>query len=176
MMQRRHFLLGLAATATALALYFAPPAGDDGMVAVTTRPTPATAAAAILHLEKSATTGRQDLVAALRPRVLDPDREPRLFAAQSWEPSGKEVAEPPPEQAPVLAAAVEAPPAVHLIGRYQEGENTLHFGMFNGRSMVLVAGASLGDDWRVESVDAEKVVLAHSFTGQKHTLSWVTAQ
>ncbi|RYY65773.1 MAG: hypothetical protein EOO24_54685, partial [Comamonadaceae bacterium] len=139
-MQRRHVLLGLAAIGTALALYFAPPAGE-AVVGAVSRPAPAAVAGAdgvaTTAPRTAAATGTTpgalaaSEVLALRPRERDSENESRLFGAQSWD---EPKAPPPPRPAAETAPPPpQAPPApLQLMGRYQEGSQTKLFGLFNG--------------------------------------------
>lgn len=175
LMQRRHVLLGLAAIGTVLALCFAPPA-DDTVVGAVSRSasTPNAVATAAPRAMVAAATPPAREVLALRPRERDSRNEPGLFGIKSWDqpktlPTPRPAAEPAPP-------TPQAPPApLQLMGRYQEGSKTRLFGLFDGDSVVLEAGNSLGAEWRVETADANQVTLTHLPTGQKQSLPWGAA-
>ncbi|MES2740709.1 MAG: hypothetical protein V4754_07125 [Pseudomonadota bacterium] len=168
----KRIALALGLAATLAAAWFAP-----AEPAVT--PTLASAPGAVKPARASAKRARAvDSTAldvlSIRRRDLEPDddgeHDGRLFALAQW--SAAAVA-PPAAPAPVAepVAPAQAPPLpFHLLGRYQQQGRAVVFLQFNDQNLVVQAGDTIAELYKVESIGASSMQLRYIPLGQQQTL------
>lgn len=118
--------------------------------------------------ERAAPRG-EDFVLELKPR--DRQSPHSAFSLASWAPPKavvKREAAPPPPPPP----APRAPPLpFRVLGRYVEGGKPSVFMQFNDGTVVATAGATIGADYRVESVTDEAVTLTYLPLDERQVLT-----
>ncbi|MET3133423.1 hypothetical protein AAKU55_003713 [Oxalobacteraceae bacterium GrIS 1.11] len=166
----KKIILGGAAIATLLAVYFAP--DDDasvvGPAAATTRervtPAPAaTLAAAALPAELQ-----------IHPRNEDEDLG-NVFAKQSWAPEApkKMMAAPAPEapaQATAKAAGGAPPLPFQFMGHFIDEGKSAYFLQADGRNLVARVGEKIDDNYTLDSVSGDALTFTYLPLKQKQSL------
>lgn len=177
-------LLGVALLATLIAVWFAPPLKDEGVVLSeraqnasaragdTTKPVTtqavSTAARTVIssHVE----------VLRIRPRAQETayeEQDARLFAPTlTTQPTKKTpiasavpmaiVSAPPPPQAPPLP--------FHVLGRYDEAGQAVIFLQHNDQNLVVRVGDTLADEYKVEGLNGTTLTLRYLPLNQSQSL------
>ena len=171
----------LAAAAAAL-LWLAPPPPDAYVVQSLARGSPP---AALLAAPPAVPPAAQTVgpinpapaVLRMVPRIAEPEGTELLL----WPADVAPVAAPAPAVPASVAVPVPAPaaPALpwRLLGRYAEGEKAgVVLQAPDGQLFVAHAGEPLGDDYRVESVAGNIMVLTYLPLNQRQTMDIGIAQ
>ncbi|MGE0331381.1 MAG: hypothetical protein AB7P37_11870 [Ramlibacter sp.] len=171
-MKARHWLLGLALAATAAAALWLPsPPPADVVQAAPRRAPPAPGGVAPQAVQASAR------VLPLRPRTLAEEGGDSAFAARQWSPTAAP-AQPRRTVTEVVAAPAPPPQApaapFKVIGRYEEAGQLAVFLEHQQATLVARAGDSLTADWKVQSIDAGRLVLLYLPLSQKQVLEWAS--
>ncbi|CAD5372846.1 conserved exported hypothetical protein [Rubrivivax sp. A210] len=162
---------GLLAGAAALLVLAPPEDGDGGVAAQLTATDPAAAGPARKTVRRSAGEWPS----------ARPSRSVRLAEADEPDPRlwfGARVAPPPPRPAPAPPPVIQAPPAApaapplpyRLLGRYAQGPR--EGVVLQGPDGVLIAhaGDALGEDYRVETLAGNLLVIRHLPLNQTFTM------
>lgn len=171
-MNARHLLLGLTLAATAAAALWLPSPPPPDVVQAAPRPARPAAGGAVRQALAQPTH-----VQPLRPRAAAEDGSDNAFGVQQWNPpvrtapvqptvTGVVAAPAPPPQAPAAPFKV--------IGRYEEDGKLAVFLEHQQATLVARAGDQLTADWKVESIDAGRLVLQYLPLSQKQVLEWAS--
>lgn len=160
---QRRVLLGIATVATVVAVVFAPPPPEAGIVEPKTR-----------------TTREQVVVSPRAVAVIDrraqlPSRSlrgvPPVFEVTSWEGPVENLA---PQQVAVDTAPIEPQvPAVpfRIVGRYVDDGVTGMFVQYNDRTLLARVGEMIGDDYKVDSIDGQNLTVVYLPMNVSQTIS-----
>jgi hypothetical protein len=159
----RKTVLGAALVLTLLAIWYAPAAPDEAAVA---EPAPRRTAAAgadgqARHLPAPAFVD----VLAIRPRTpADGQQDPEagLFAATRWAPAEAT----PAAAVPVAEAAQQQAPAApplpfRVLGSYVQGGQVVVFLQQNDTNLVVRVGDTIGETYKVDSLDGSALKLRY---------------
>lgn len=171
----KKIVLGAAALATLLAVYFAPDdeGGVVGPAAATTRErTPAPTAAALAAAAPAAQESRADL--HIEPRGGEADLG-NVFAKQSWQPETPKkimLAQAPAASAKAPAnAAPGAPPLpFQFLGRFVDEGKAAYFLQAEGRNVVARVGEKIDDTYLLDSVGGDAMHFIYLPLNQKQSL------
>lgn len=174
MSKRSRSLLGLALVMTLAAAYFAPPSGTDGVV-LSERVARATSGSVPVEqpsrMAQTGTVMRSMEVLQIHTRDIEDDQENTLgvFAvlnraplAPKVEPPPVPVAPPPPPQVPPLPFRV--------LGRYVEAGQVAVFLQYNDKNIIARVGDTLGEQYKVESIDSGTLTFLYLPLNQTQTL------
>lgn len=170
-MNARHLLLGAGLAATAAAALWLPPAQAPDVVQAAPRQVRANEGAGTQR------PGHNAHVQALRPRAAPAEGPDSAFDVRQWH------APPPPPVAQrtvtqvvaVAPAPVQAPAApFKVIGRYEEAGRLAVFLEHQQATLVARAGDQLTPDWKVQSIDAGRLVLQYLPLSQTQVLEWAS--
>ena len=115
-----------------------------------------------------------DLKKLQRPRALDPDGDP--FGPRSFKPAPPKIS---PQQAAQAALAVPAPPPpppqapplpFTYMGRLSEDRTTTVFLTLGDRNLVVKAGDTIDNTYKLEEVGESAIVLTYLPMNQRQTL------
>ncbi len=171
-MNARHLLLGVGLAATAAAALWLPPAQAPDVVQAAPRQVRASEGAGT-----QPRPGQNAHVLALRPRAASGEGSDSAFDVRQWH------APPPPPAAQrtvtqvvaVAPAPAQAPAApFKVIGRYEEAGRLAVFLEHQQATLVARAGDQLTPDWKVQSIDAGRLVLQYLPLSQTQVLEWAS--
>jgi hypothetical protein len=173
----RKMVIGAAAAATLLAVWFAPEqdGGVVGPAAATTREAPTTGAPAA---EPAATADTLPAVAPgaqlqIHPRVAEDDLG-NVFAKQSWQADAPKKTMPlqaVQEQRQAAAGPVGAPALpFQFMGRFSDEGKTAYFLQIDGRNVVARPGDNIDDNYRLDSVSGDSLNFTYLPLHQKQSL------
>jgi hypothetical protein len=166
----RKGLVGTSLVLTLLAMWYAPGQDKDG--AAVAAPAPRRAAADG-QAHRAPAPAFADVL-AIRPRTpadaeQDPDAD--LFAATRWTPAEAT----PAASAPVAEAAQQAPVAppplpFRVLGSYVQGGQVVVFLQQNDTNLVVRVGDTIGETYKVDSLDGSTLKLRYLPLDQVQTL------
>lgn len=173
----KKMVLGAAALATLLAVYFAPEdeGGVVGPAGATTRPRAPTPAPTLALAVAPAAGVRLHI----EPRNDDTDLG-NVFAKQSWAPeTPKKImldqAAAAPAGAKSAPAAAGAPPLpFQFLGRFIDEGKTAYFLQADGRNLVARVGEKIDDNYSLDSDSGE--ALSFTYLPLKQTQSLVVGE
>jgi hypothetical protein len=173
----RKAVIGVAAAATLLALYFAPEdeGGVVGPAAATTRERPAAAtlatSAVAAGLHAIAQESGPDL--KIHPRTADDDDLGNVFAKQSWQPETPKkimLAQAEPDAAKAAAAPGAPPLPFQFLGRFVDEGKAAYFLQADGRNVVARVGEKVDEHYMLDSASGDALNFTYLPLNQKQSL------
>lgn len=160
-MSRTRWMLLLALLATLTAVWFAPEPEAEAIVAPARR-TPEAQVGAI----RQATDAQGPQVLSIRSRSDEDDADALsdLFAAPPWTPPARTVVPAKatvPEIAPELPAPTAPPVPFSVMGSMEEGGKRAYFLSYADQSFVARVGDTLLEQYKIESVDGDRMTLRY---------------
>ncbi len=176
----RKIVIGSAAVATLLAIWFAPEdeGGVVGPAAATTRERPAPAAPAQAALTQLAAAGGAAPPAGpdlkIHPRGDDDDLG-NVFAKQSWQPAAPKKIMLAQAAAPAANSAAGIAPGApplpfQFLGRFVDEGKAAYFLHADGRNLVARVGEKIDDNYVLDSASGEALNFTYLPLNQKQSL------
>jgi Tfp pilus assembly protein PilP len=169
----RKTLLGAALVLTLLAIWYAPASPDEAGVAEPAPRRVVVAATADVQARRAPAPAFADVL-TIRPRTpADGQQDPEagLFAATRWTPAEAEAA---PASAAAAETAQQAPVAPPLpfrvLGSYVQGGQVVVFLQQNDMNLVVRVGDTIGETYKVDSLDSSTLKLRYLPLDQVQTL------
>ncbi|MDR7152739.1 hypothetical protein J2W49_004717 [Hydrogenophaga palleronii] len=162
-MSRTRWILLLALLATLTAAWFAPePASEEGVALVPARRAPEPQVGARVSVSDS----QNPQVLSIRSRRDEDDADALsdLFAAPPWTKPARPVAPikaVAPEVAPEPPAPSAPPVPFSIMGSMEEGGKRAYFLQYADQSFVARVGDTLLEQYKVESVESDRLLLRY---------------
>jgi hypothetical protein len=174
----RKAVIGVAAAATLLAIYFAPEdeGGVVGPAAATTRerPTsPATLATPTVAAGLNAIAQESGPDLKIHPRSAADDDLGNVFAKQSWQPETPKkimLAQAEPAAAKAAAAPGAPPLPFQFLGRFVDEGKAAYFLQAEGRNVVARVGEKVDEHYMLDSASGDALNFTYLPLNQKQSL------